>query len=145
MIKCELNSVVGKRFGEAWIRSAERAVNQVLKIKKDYSVSVALICPRRMKALNRQYRGKDKSTDVLSFAAVELKNLKGPRTLGEIFISPATAASGARAAGHSTIREMQYLLVHGILHLLGHRHARKAEAKKMFALQEKIMKNIESK
>ncbi|MDD4994941.1 MAG: rRNA maturation RNase YbeY [Patescibacteria group bacterium] len=142
MIKFELNPVIGKRFGEGWIRSAERAINRVLKIKKDYLVSVALLSPARMRAFNRRYRGKDKPTDVLSFTTIELKNQKGVNLLGEIFISPAVAASGAKAASHSTVREMQYLLAHGVLHLLGYRHARNAESKKMFNLQDKILKNI---
>jgi probable rRNA maturation factor len=70
-------------------------------------------------ALNRQYRGKDKPTDVLSFPlADELQ----PSLLGDVVISVETAARQARRRGHSLREELQTLLIHGVLHLLGYDH-----------------------
>src|SRR5262249_44959811 len=69
--------------------------------------------------LNRQYRGKDKPTDVLSFPlADELQ----PFLLGDVVISVETAARQAQRRGHSLPEELQVLLIHGILHLLGDDH-----------------------
>jgi probable rRNA maturation factor len=72
-----------------------------------------------IQALNRQYRGKDKPTDVLSFPlADELQ----PFLLGEVVISTETAARQAERHGHTLREELQILLIHGILHLLGYDH-----------------------
>jgi rRNA maturation RNase YbeY len=86
-----------------------------------------------MRTLNRQYRGKDRTTDVLSFALREgpFADLQ-PEFLGDIVISVPVAAKQAREAGHSLAREIELLLVHGLLHLLGYDHERSlAEARRM--------------
>ena len=70
-----------------------------------------------LRRLNRQFRQKDYATDVLSFPAVPL----GPG-LGDLAISLARARAQARAFGHTTEREIQILMLHGVLHLLGHDH-----------------------
>jgi probable rRNA maturation factor len=69
--------------------------------------------------LNRQYRGKDKPTDVLSFP---LADEWQPCLLGDVVISVETATRQARRRGHSLREELQTLLIHGILHLLGYDH-----------------------
>jgi probable rRNA maturation factor len=79
-------------------------------------VCVALVSDARMKALNRQFRGKDKVTDVLSFPA-------GTRGfLGDIVIAAGVAKQQAKAAGHSLKTEIRILTLHGLLHLLGYDH-----------------------
>jgi rRNA maturation RNase YbeY len=70
-------------------------------------------------SLNRQYRGKDKPTDVLSFP---LADALQPSLLGDVVISVETAARQAQRRGHSLREELQTLLIHGILHLLGYDH-----------------------
>lgn len=146
MIRSELNSKVKTRLGGAWLTRAERAVNQVLKIKKPYNISVVLVGPTAIAKLNRRYRGKRKPTDVLSFSNLDKKAFilpKGQRIeAGDIFICPAVAKKQAKKEGHSFFREMQRLYVHGLLHLLGYRHGRAADRKKMFNQQEKILIKI---
>jgi len=79
-------------------------------------VSVAFVGDRRMRALNRAYRGKDVPTDVLSFPS-------GERAfLGDIVIATGVARRQARAAGHSFGTEARVLALHGLLHLLGYDH-----------------------
>jgi probable rRNA maturation factor len=79
-------------------------------------VCVALISDARMKALNRQFRGKDKVTDVLSFPS-------GTRGfLGDVVIAWGVAKKQAKAAGHSPNIEIRILALHGLLHLLGYDH-----------------------
>jgi probable rRNA maturation factor len=86
-----------------------------------------------MRALNRRYRGKDRTTDVLSFALREgpFGDVQ-PEMLGDIVISVPVAEKQARERGHSLSREIEHLLVHGLLHLLGYDHERgHAEARRM--------------
>ena len=77
---------------------------------------VALVSDARMRALNRQFRGKDKATDVLSFPA-EARGF-----LGDIVIASGVAKKQAKAAGHSLNIEIRVLALHGLLHLLGYDH-----------------------
>ncbi len=105
-------------------------------------VSAALVDDERIRELNRQYRGIDKPTDVLSFAAREGEQLHSGRKgeyLGDIAISLETAARQADEFGHSLSRELAFLTVHGVLHLLGYDHMVPEDEKEMRALQNKIM------
>jgi probable rRNA maturation factor len=79
-------------------------------------LSVAIVSDRRMRALNRQFRGKDKVTDVLSFPS----NDRG--FLGDIVIAAGVSKRQAREAGHSDVTELRVLALHGLLHLLGYDH-----------------------
>jgi probable rRNA maturation factor len=79
-------------------------------------VSVAIVSDRRMRALNRQFRGKDKVTDVLSFPSDE----RG--FMGDIVVATGVAKRQAKAAGHSAQTEIRVLALHGLLHLLGYDH-----------------------
>ena len=90
--------------------------------------------------LNKNYRGKDTETDVISFALEDDKtfNPQG-RVLGDIYISIDKAHSQALEYGHSFLREFCFLGVHGMLHLLGYDHMTKDDEKVMFSLQEEIL------
>ena len=79
-------------------------------------VCVALVSDRRMRSLNRQFRGKDYATDVLSFPA----QVRG--FLGDIVIASGVAKKQAKAAGHAVKTEIRVLALHGLLHLLGYDH-----------------------
>ena len=79
-------------------------------------LSVAIVSDRRMRALNRQFRGKDAVTDVLSFPAQD----RG--FLGDIVIAAGVSQRQAREAGHSVQTELRVLALHGLLHLLGYDH-----------------------
>jgi probable rRNA maturation factor len=73
-----------------------------------------------MRALNRQFRGKDAATDVLSFPATHMPGVTS--FLGDIVIAAGVAARQAREAGHPVSTELKVLALHGLLHLLGHDH-----------------------
>lgn len=97
-----------------------------------------------MRTLNRRYRGKDKTTDVLSFSLREgaFSHVQ-PDVLGDIVIAVPTAARQAAEAGHSLGREIEFLLVHGLLHLLGYDHERSNdEAKRMKRRELQLLKRI---
>lgn len=93
-------------------------------------VSIAVVSDRRMRALNRQFRGKDAVTDVLSFPARTPGSFSpGADTkmnpasfLGDIVIAAGVAARQAREAGHPVSTELRVLALHGLLHLLGYDH-----------------------
>jgi len=82
---------------------------------------VAFVGTRRIRTLNRTFRAKDRATDVLSFP-VGRKGPDGGFYLGDIVISVPVAERQARALGHSTDRELETLVVHGFLHLVGRHH-----------------------
>jgi probable rRNA maturation factor len=83
-------------------------------------VAVAIVADRRVRDLNRRYRGKDAATDVLSFPADE------PGELGDVVIALGVARRQASQAGHSLATEFRVLALHGLLHLLGYDHERDA-------------------
>jgi len=89
----------------------------------DAELSVLFIGDRAMRTLNHAWRGRDMSTDVLSFPLREGRFLHiQPDLLGDIVISVPIAARQASAAGHSLSFELERLLVHGLVHLLGYDH-----------------------
>jgi probable rRNA maturation factor len=88
-------------------------------------LSVLFVGDRAMRTLNRRYRGIDRPTDVLSFSLREGEFASiQPDVLGDIVIGVPVAARQAAAAGHPLAREIDLLLIHGLLHLLGYDHER---------------------
>jgi probable rRNA maturation factor len=88
-----------------------------------------------LQVLNREYLHQDAPTDVLSFPAGEPDPETGALYLGDIVLSIPRAAAQAREAGHSLEDEAQLLVVHGVLHLLGHDHAGPSDKERMWAAQ----------
>ncbi|MED3563748.1 rRNA maturation RNase YbeY [Bacillus sp. MUM 116] len=116
------------------------------KIEVGSEVSVTFVSNDRIQEINREYRHKDAPTDVISFALeelgegeVELVGVNMPRILGDIIISIPKAKEQAGEYGHSFIRELGFLSVHGFLHLLGYDHMNEADEKEMFTLQKEIL------
>jgi rRNA maturation RNase YbeY len=101
------------------------------------TLTVVFVNPRRMRALNRKYLGRDYATDVLSFR-YQGEVVEGLPMLGEMVIAPEVAWSQARRWRVSPEREMRKLLVHGLLHLLGYDHETDAGA--MFRLQKRLLR-----
>jgi probable rRNA maturation factor len=103
-------------------------------------VEVIIINDRLMRKMNKEWRGIDRTTDVLSFAWTEAVNFPGKEIpLGQIFISYPRIVVQARENGASLKEELARMFTHGLLHLIGYDHTRVKDAKKMFALQEKII------
>jgi rRNA maturation RNase YbeY len=98
----------------------------------DAELSVLLVSDRVIRRLNRAWRGKDRPTDVLSFAQLEGAGPSPAPLLGDVVISVPTAKRQARARGETLAAEGERLLIHGLLHLLGYDHERSAaEARRM--------------
>lgn len=97
--------------------------------------------------INKTYRGIDRPTDVISFALNDKKdNFKEEiNLLGDIYISIPKMKAQALEYGHSEKRELSFLTVHGLLHLLGYDHMTKDEEKVMFSMQEEILEDADIK
>ena len=95
-------------------------------------IAIAIVSDVRMRALNRQFRRKDQSTDVLSFPS-DL-----PRFLGDVVIAERVARRQAREAGHSYTVELKVLALHGLLHLLGYDHHDPADGGRMARLERRL-------
>ena len=110
---------------------------EVLKIKYTVAVSLHLINTKKMKELNKKYRNKDKTTDVLSFpidSNINLLENNNQKLIGDIFISKSKIKANALNYGHSKKREFSYIFLHSILHLLGYTHSSKINERKMNAI-----------
>jgi len=103
--------------------------------------SVIFINDEKMHEMNKQYRNIDRTTDVLSFAFEDTIDVSSDnvRMLGEIYISVDKAHEQASSYGHTYLRELSFLMIHGFLHLLGFDHMDEQEEKEMFLRQEVIL------
>jgi len=107
---------------------------------KDAVMSIIIVDNKEIHKINKEYRGIDRETDVISFALEEGETIDEPvKTLGDIYISIDRVYSQANEYGHSVKRELFFLVTHGFLHLLGYDHMNKEDEEKMFSLQEEIL------
>jgi probable rRNA maturation factor len=106
--------------------------------RPEAELSVLLTSDRAVRALNRRWRGVDRSTDVLSFPLSEPPGM-GP-VLGDVVLSMDTAARRARAEGRQLAEELERYLVHGLLHLLGYDHDSPREARRMARREEDLVR-----
>lgn len=102
--------------------------------------NVIIVDNNKIHELNNQYRGIDRVTDVISFALEDYHDIDCEiRMLGDIYISYEKALEQSREYGHSYLRELSFLTVHGLLHLLGYDHMTKEDEEIMFKKQEVIL------
>ena len=107
-------------------------------------MNVIIIDNEKIHKINKEYRGIDRPTDVISFALEDDKTFVNTdfRVLGDIYISIDKVHEQAKSYGHSFRRELSFLTVHGILHLLGYDHMEKSDEKIMFGKQEEILNEL---
>lgn len=108
---------------------------------KNIMFNVIIIDNESIHKINKEYRNIDRPTDVISFALEDNEKISLPagRVLGDIYISYDKVVSQALEYGHSTTRELCFLGVHGLLHLLGYDHMNAEDEKKMFGLQKELL------
>lgn len=128
--------------GRKVIRSLARMVKKVEKVKGRHVLSVIFVNEEEMHQINKQYRNIDRSTDVISFAEVDSGYVHLPYELGDIFVNTDRVKSQADSYGHSEKREFAFLILHGMLHLLGYDHQTETDEKRMFALQDEILNRL---
>lgn len=144
-----INVIVSEAFpGQGAPELLERAAGAALvqqQTDPDCDLSIVIEDDAHLQSLNNAYLGIDAPTDVLSFPSGE-ENVD-PETgrvyLGDIIISLPRAAEQAAAAGHGVAEELQLLVVHGVLHLLGHDHAEPEEKAAMWSAQAEILRGLD--
>lgn len=107
---------------------------------KQREICLSFCKEEEIQNLNRDFRNKDKVTDVLSFNFQDISGLDEVQPLGDIIICPKRAQEQAWELGYSLRRELIFLFAHGVFHLLGYDHETEDEAEKMFALQKQVIK-----
>ncbi len=145
-----MNNEILKDYEKSFKKVLKR-VKKELMIKKKLGLSVTLCDNNYIQDLNKTYRKKDTPTDVLSFALEDdkdkeliekIRNFSRVREIGDIVISYEKAMEQAKEYNHSLEREMCFLFVHGVLHLLGYDHINKTDEDIMFGLQKKILNDL---
>lgn len=128
-------------FPAAVWRTVGRELARLLRYRRPRSVGLAWVTLAEMRRHNRQYRQKDRPTDVLSFETVAPED-KNEGYLGDILVCPPHAQAEARRRGIHPHEELLRLVIHGTLHLSGLDHATPAEEAHMFALQERCLTRV---
>jgi probable rRNA maturation factor len=133
-------------FDQARLKRSARAILAAVG-ETSAELGILFVSDRRMRGLNRRYRGKSRTTDVLAFAMREARMPHAarlrPDMLGDVVISVPTASRQATEAGRSLDEELAWLLVHGILHLCGYDHERsEKEARRMHRRERMILRSI---
>lgn len=132
-------------YEEVYLKLLEKTFNH-LGLSCEAILSVTLVDNTFIHQMNKEYRNVDRPTDVISFAFLdgdderdEKLHGNGPVPLGDIYISVEKAKTQAEEYGHPLERELSFLFVHGLLHLLGYDHMTKEDEAVMFKLQDEIL------
>ena len=138
-VACQSAGVPSASEAENWIRRTVMASGRILGGANE--VSVRVVDKEEMRALNRDYRQKDRVTNVLSFPAAEMSGLPAeePQALGDIVLCAELVAEEAARQGKSADDHWAHLLVHGMLHLLGYDHQADADAARMESMEAEIL------
>lgn len=136
---------------EVQIKEIEKLIQHAATyegITEEAEVSITFVDNDRIKEINKEYRDKDRVTDVISFALeelgegeIEIIGADMPRFLGDIIISIPRTKEQAEEYNHSFERELGFLSVHGLLHLLGYDHMNEEDEKVMFGKQDEILQS----
>lgn len=140
----EINNESGVEIDEAAVLRLATFVLDAMYVHPDSDLSIVFSDPAAMETLHVQWMDEPGPTDVLSFPMDELRpgsieRRTPPGLLGDIVVCPQVAQTQAAAAGHSELAEMQMLIAHGILHLLGFDHADPEEHRQMFGIQDDLL------
>ena len=126
-------------------RKIAASAEKVLQLPDDYEISVTFVRSVTIHRINRDYRGIDRPTDVISFAArdgLDAMVAEEEKDLGDIFINIDYARRQAKEYGHSYRREIGFLFTHGLLHCLGYDHMTPEDEKEMNRLQDQILEPL---
>lgn len=135
----------GKKIDDEYFPNIIKALETTLAvvgIDGEFEVSFSVVDEDEIQELNRDYRGVDSVTDVLSFPLLERDQIAGGGMLGDIVICNRRAEDQAKDFGHSYEREVIYLSVHSLLHLLGYDHEEDEDKIEMRALEKEVMRQV---
>ena len=142
MNKVEVFVQVGEEIEE--LETVEKVLYSAMEKEKlkDTSFNLIIVDNKYIHELNKTYRNIDRETDVITFALEDdetVVNGSDERILGDIYISIDKAKSQAEEYGHSLLRELSFLAVHGFYHLLGYDHMTEEDEKVMFGKQKEVL------
>ena len=144
MINLQIQDDYKSELNNSAILKAANAVISHLKVSTSDIVTIVICNDDMIQDLNKSFLNNDKVTDVLSFTSNEIDPETGNNYLGDIIISFPTANAQALKHAHSVIDEIQLLIIHGFLHLLGYDHGTPEEKNDMWIMQQTILSNIDS-
>jgi len=142
MIFLEINPELNLSLPPDLLERAAQAVLAHQSIAVDADLTLVLTGDEQIRTLNRDFLGRDAPTDVLSFPADETDPQTGRRYLGDVVISLPRAVEQSTAWGSTREAEIQLLVVHGVLHLLGYDHAGAEEKARMWAAQAEVLERL---
>ena len=143
-----------QKLNQKYLNKIAEETLKIVKFKKSVEISLVITGEKRIRSLNKKYRGIDNATDVLSFGNDAVNKTAKNKTvkfinppddiarLGEIFICYSQAVKQAKQKKHSVKKEMAILLIHGILHLLGYEHKEDYEKSEMKIKEVEILKKL---
>ncbi len=143
MNKIEIFNTLDKEIKE--LTEIEKLMNYACDYMKldNVTFNIIIVDNEKIHEINKEYRGIDRPTDVISFALEDEKDMlldsEAGRILGDIYISLDKCIEQAKEYGHSFLRELAFLSVHGFLHLQGYDHMKKEDEEVMFKLQDEIL------
>lgn len=123
-----------------WIRAA--AATAFVMHNKEGGLDILAVEPEQIRTLNREHRGVDRVTDVLSFPSAESGEIPPDGFWGDIVLCPLRAKEQAAEYGHGLHRELSFLTIHGMLHLFGYDHIQPAEEERMLFEQRRILERM---
>lgn len=131
-----------EKLEEQMIQAVDKCLEKE-RLSKNVEVSISLVNNEEIHHLNREYRGVDKPTDVLSFPQYEsFENIQGTIYLGDIVISLEKALEQSNEFGHSFEREVLFLTVHSMFHLMGYDHEGGEDTQIMRQKEEEVLKEM---
>ncbi len=146
VIDVQVEAPFEEQVDEALLGEAARATLAQQGVEEPVEMTVVIVGDETIQALNRRFRDVDAPTDVLAFPHETRGPFVGapglPRYLGDVVISYPRAEAQAQEAGHPVEAELRLLVVHGVLHLLGHDHADPEEKARMWAAQEAVLRRL---
>lgn len=134
----EIANLTKKRIGSDFVKNIVRKTAKLAHADlRNFNLSIVISGESEIRKINRKYRKKDKSTDVLSFNLNSGYNKKGKAIEGELVLCPKVIMKNARENKVNFERELAFVLAHGVLHVLGWRHGRR-----MYSLQDEIANGL---
>jgi len=152
MIEIKYKDIRKSKKNEKIIENVINKVLEIEKIKHPLDIYITLTTNEEIHKINKEYRGIDRATDVLSFPLYERENIPDLKKkkkddieeiLGDIIVSIPKVIEQSKEYGHSFERELAYLVTHGMLHLLGYDHIIDEEKNIMRAREEMILKKLD--
>ncbi len=142
MMTVEISGIFAAKVKASLIEHTVNTTLAHLSLLEDSSLTIVITDDQNIQELNLKFREVDNTTDVLSFPAGHVDPESGTTYLGDVIISYPQAVNQAKRRDHPVNNELQLLVIHGTLHLLGHDHTEPAQKKRMWAAQDEILNQL---